>query len=481
MIGWIGVCVLLYITSVCRYSTRFVWFTLLIDALQLIGLLSIFRDHFSSILTPLVDFCSMFVLEMDMFHLDCYFPSISESTIWILALLTMLCCFVLGAIIRFILSHSEKKEYWNRESGTFLTHFTSLLYVLLFPILYHSLQSMTCNNKYYMQSRGVSFSGLARCWSDADYSWVLIVSSVVLLLSVGMVFYSYSQTRKDMAFMESTCSSKGAQSMILPGKSHRMEVLGRVFENQSPICFFIAMIPKSIVVFFLVVFREEIHLQTIFILLFIPMLCVTILFHTPFRMTQKQLKKPTAESVVDSSISGVGEHFTQSATIQKHWYFNPNYLLIEELLLFLCFYADSIIATSRLSAWRIVVEVIIIICSALYVISTILSGIGELAFKNANAFFDVITEKKPQPVTEQVILAKVQDRDMSMNSVSQRRENIHEEEGEEGHETEEEVERGEEVGNAEEIQQNELDAERQQRIVEAIDAFGKRLSTDSNN
>lgn len=126
-------------------------------------------------------------------------------------------------------------------------------------------------------------------------------------------------------------------------------------------------------------------------------------------------------------------------------------------------------------------EVIIIICSALYVISTILSGIGELAFKNANAFFDVITEKKPQPVTEQVILAKVQDRDMSVNSVSQRRENIHKVEEEEGHETEEEEERGEEVGNAEEIQQNELDAERQQRIVEAIDAFGKRLSTDSNN
>ena len=480
MIGWIGVCVLLYIASVCRFSTRFVWLTLLIDAFQLIGLLSVFRDHFSPILTPLIDFCSMFVLEMDMFHLDCYFPSISESTIWILALLTMLCCFVLGTIIRFILSHSEKKEYWNRESGTLLTHFTSLLYVLLFPILYHSLQSLTCNNKYYMQSRGVSFSGLAMCWSDADYSWVLIVSSVVLLLSVGMILYSYSQTRKDMAFMESTCSSKGAQNMILPGKSHRMELLGRIFENQSPICFFTAMIPKSIVVFFLVVFREEIHLQTIFILLFIPMLCVTLLFHTPFRMTQKQLKKPIAETAIDSSISGVGEHFAHSATIQKHWYFNPNYLLIEELLLFLCFYADSIIATSRLSAWRIVVEVIIIICSALYVISTILSGIGELAFKNANSFFDVIKEKKPQPVTEQVILAKLQDKNVSANSGSQRSENDSEGD-EEGNETEEEEERGEEVGNVEVIHQNELDAERQQRIVEAIDAFGKRLSTDSHN
>ena len=480
MIGWIGVCVLLYIASVCRFSTRFVWFTLLIDAFQLIGLLSVFRDQFSPILTPLIDFCSMFVLEMDMFHLDCYFPSISESTIWILALLTMLCCFVLGTIIRFILSHSEKKEYWNRESGTLLTHFTSLLYVLLFPILYHSLQSLTCNNKYYMQSRGVSFSGLAMCWSDADYSWVLIVSSVVLLLSVGMILYSYSQTRKDMAFMESTCSSKGAQNMILPGKSHRMELLGRIFVNQSPTYFFTAMIPKSIVVFFLVVFREEIHLQTIFILLFIPMLCVTLLFHTPFRMTQKQLKKPIAETAIDSSISGVGEHFTHSATIQKHWYFNPNYLLIEELLLFLCFYADSIIATSRLSAWRIVVEVIIIICSALYVISTVLSGIGELVFKNANSFFDVIKEKKPQPITEQVILAKLQDKNVSVNSGSQRSENDSEGD-EEGHETEEEEERGEEVGNVEEIHQNELDAERQQRIVEAIDAFGKRLSTDSHN
>ena len=69
---------------------------------------------------------------------------------------------------------------------------------------------------------------------------------------------------------------------------------------------------------------------------------------------------------------------------------------------------------------------------------------------------------------------------MSVNSGSQRSENDSEGD-EEGHETEEEEERGEEVGNVEEIHQNELDAERQQRIVEAIDAFGKRLSTDSHN
>ena len=484
MIGWIGVCVLLYIASVCRYSTRFVWFTLLIDAFQLIGLLSVFREHFSPILTPLIDFCSMFVLEMDMFHLDCYFPSISESTIWILALLTMLCCFVLGTATRFLLSHSEKKESWNRESGTLLTHFTSLLYVLLFPILYHSLQSLSCNNKYYMQSRGVSFSGLAMCWLDADYSWVLIMSALVLLLSVGMIFYSYSQTKRDLAFMESACSSKGAQSMILPGKSHRMELLGRVFENQSPICFFIAMIPKSIVVFFLILFREEIHLQTIFILLFIPMLCVAILFTTPFRITQKQLKKPMAESAVDSSISGVGEHLTQSATTHKHWYFNVNYLLIEELLLFLCFYADSIIPTSQLSAWRIAVEVFIIICSSLFVISTVLLGIGELAFKNANSFFDVISEKKAQPITEQVILARFQDKKIEVNSVTQRWEDIpkrDEKEQETDEKEEGEEERSEEIGNVDERYQNQLDAARQQRIVEAIDAFGKRLSTDSHD
>ena len=474
MIAWIAVCVLLYIASISRFSTRFVWYTVLIDVLQMIGLLSVFKDNFSPILTPLIDFCSMFVLEMDMFHLDCYFPSFSETTVWILALLTMLCCFVVGAVIRLVLSHSGKKERWNSESGTLLTHFTSLVYVLLFPILYHTLQSLTCNNKYYMQSRGVSFSGLAMCWSETDYSWILIVSSVVLILSALWILYAYSQTRKDMALTEANCSSKGAQNVILPGKSHRMEVLGNIYKNQSPICFFVEMIPKVVLVFFLIIFREEIHLQTVVILLLIPMLCGAILFYTPFRITQKGLKKSSAKSATDSAISGVGQYSTQSVTIRKHWYFNTNYLLVEGLLLFLCFYADSIIPATQLSAWRIVAEVCIILCSALCVISIVLSGIGELAFKHANAFFDVITESKNEPTTEHVILAKLQDEKMSVDSVSQRCKEI----PKRGEETEEGEEGVGEVESTDERQWNEQDEERQQRIADAIDAFGKRLSTE---
>ena len=325
-----------------------------------------------------------------------------------------------------------------------------------------------------MQSRGVSFSGLAMCWSETDYSWILIVSSVVLILSAVWILFAYSQTRKDMALTEAKCSSKGAQNVILPGKSHRMEVLGNIYKNQSPICFFLEMIPKVVLVFFLIIFREEIHLQTVVILLLIPMLCGALLFYTPFRITQKGLKKSSAKSATDSAISGVGQYSTQSVTIRKHWYFNTNYLLVEGLLLFLCFYADSIIPATPLSAWRIVAEVCIILCSALCVISIVLSGIGELAFKHANAFFDVITESKNEPTTEHVILAKLQDEKMSVDSVSQRCKEIPKR-GEEAEEGEEGVG---EVESTDERQWNEQDEERQQRIADAIDAFGKRLSTE---
>ena len=129
-------------------------------------------------------------------------------------------------------------------------------------------------------------------------------------------------------------------------------------------------------------------------------------------------------------------------------------------------------------------EVFIIICSSLFVISTVLLGIGELAFKNANSFFDVISEKKAQPITEQVILARFQDKKIEVNSVTQRWEEIpkrDEEEQETDEKEEEEEERSEEIGNVDERHQNQLDAARQQRIVEAIDAFGKRLSTDSHD
>ena len=476
IIGWIGVCALLYIASVCRYSTRLVWYTLLIDAFQIIGVLAVFRDNFSPILTPLIDFCSMFVLEMDMFHLDCYISSISESTVWIVALLTMLCCFVIGAVIRFILSHSENKEYWNNQSGTLLSHVSSLFYVLLFPILYHTLQSLTCNNKYYMQSRGINFTGLAMCWSTTDYYWVLIVSAGVLVVSLAAILYSYSQTRKDMALIESSCDSKEAKSVILPGKSHRMEVLGSVFKKESPICFYIAMILKTIIVFCLIFFRKESHLLTLFILLFVPILCVILLIYKPFGIEQKQMKEPVEETPIDSMITGVGERSTLSVSIHKHWYFNPNYLLIEELLLFLYFYADSVVSTAQLSGWRIFVEVILIICSAVYVIITILSGIGELAFKNANPFFDVIKENEPLPTTEQVILTKSQGGKMSANTVSQRCKEIPKK-----REEEEAEEREDENDKLSEERWNEMDEEKQRRLIEAIDAFGKRLSTQGHN
>ena len=129
-------------------------------------------------------------------------------------------------------------------------------------------------------------------------------------------------------------------------------------------------------------------------------------------------------------------------------------------------------------------EVFIIICSSLFVISTVLLGIGELAFKNANSFFDVISEKKARPITEQVILARFQDKKIEVNSVTQRWEEIpkrDEEEQETDEKEEGEEERSEEIGNVDERHQKQLDAARQQRIVEAIDAFGKRLSTDSHD
>ena len=71
IVGWILVCGFLYLASIQHQSTHFVWYGLLIDVLQYIGLLAIFRDQLSPILAPIIDFASLFLLDTDVFKMGC--------------------------------------------------------------------------------------------------------------------------------------------------------------------------------------------------------------------------------------------------------------------------------------------------------------------------------------------------------------------------------------------------------------------------
>ena len=401
LLAWVTVCIMLYAASASRYSARFAWYTILVDIFQLIGILSIFRSQFSPLLAPLLDFCSMFVLDMDLFHLDCYFSSIDENGIWILSLLTVLFCFVIEGLIRAAVSLSRRKDDWRERMGSVMTQGTSLLYVLFIPILYHAFQSLTCNNKYYMQSRLINYSGLSMCWRDADYSWILVVSLILLIGSIGGVIISYENARQERLLTEHV-SSQAAKAIVLRDYSRRMDLLGIPFVKQSSVFLYASFAVKSLLVVLVVVFREESHLQSLFILLFVILLVVLILFSHPFETQHRHVTESLNRTTLESADTKNDYNFTKSTIVEKRWCFNVNYLLIAGLLLFACLYIDSILAISFVSRWRICIEAIVIGYAVLFVLCTVMSGVGELLFKNSNVLFDIVRIEENTPQIEDV-------------------------------------------------------------------------------
>ncbi|MBR1987399.1 MAG: IPT/TIG domain-containing protein, partial [Clostridia bacterium] len=254
-VWFVIVCVLLYISSIARFSSYTAWFTILIDSFQMIGLLTLFKSKaaISSIIKPFVVFCSSFILDMEVFHFDCLFPSLSEIQLFSLSLCVLGICFLLDGLIQIIqlllswLSKSDKDKHQHHlfsfRSG--FTRLISLLYSLFLPILYHSFQSLSCNNEYFMTTYSVQFTGLAMCWSSqgvslgGDYSiksigkytnlipstihlrylWFVIIPSILaLVITVGLLWKSYVQWKREkeirLQMKDSSKQSSAARELV---------------------------------------------------------------------------------------------------------------------------------------------------------------------------------------------------------------------------------------------------------------------------
>ena len=419
LILWIVVCLMLYLASISRYSTHFIWYTVLIDMFQLFGLLSIFQDRFSSILSPLLDFFSMFILDMDMFKLDCVFVSMNESMIWIASLSTLLVCCVIDVVIRCVTQYRRKKHLTSVDLGSSMTQFTQLLYVMILPILFHSLQSLSCNNKYYMANKSIQFSGLKICYSYSDYWWIIIVSSIVLLLLIGSIALSAYSVKQEIAFFASF-NGIWSQSLIDSlddSLRPSMTLLGRFFRNESLWSIFIAFLVKILFVVLLVLFREEQHIQSTLILSSLVVLVIYLLVRPPFKSQRYYITSAFTRTTLDPLSSSEKQDycFVKSVESKKRFIFNVNNLLVMGLLLFAILYTDislspsiySSSTPSSLSSWRSTGEVVLGVLLCVFMLCDVASGCGEILsklWKSPISFFDSIHTENKIPVDETVYM-----------------------------------------------------------------------------
>ena len=197
-------------------------------------------------------------------------------------------------------------------------------------------------------------------------------------------------------------SSQAAKAIVLRDYSRRMDLLGIPFVKQSSVFLYASFAVKSLLVVLVVVFREESHLQSLFILLFVILLVVLILFSHPFETQHRHVTESLNRATLESADTKNDYNFTKSTIVEKRWCFNVNYLLIAGLLLFACLYIDSILAISFVSRWRICIEAIVIGYAVLFVLCTVMSGVGELLFKNSNVLFDIVRSEENTPQIEDV-------------------------------------------------------------------------------
>ena len=422
LILWVIVCFMLFLASISRYSTHFIWYAVLIDVFQLLGLLSIFRDQFSSLLSPLLDFFSMFILDMDMFKLDCVFVSMNESVVWIISLTTLFLCCVITVVVQWITQYRRKKHLTSTDFGNSITQLTQLLYVLILPILFHSLQSLSCNNKYYMAHKSIQFSGLKVCYSYSDYWWILITSSIILLLVFGFLTLSAHFAQQEISFF---ASFHGVLTQTLidsldDSLRPSMRFLGHLFKNESLWSIFIVFIIKIVLVVMLVLFREEPHMQSVLILSMIVVLVLYLLLRPPFKIHHQYITSVFTRTTLNPlSVSKEKDScFVKSLMSRKRFPFDVNNLLVMGLLLFAILFADISLSPSvyssftpvSSSSWRVVCDIVIVVLLCVFMLCDIASGCGEILSKirkSPIAFFDIIQAEKSVLVDETVVVNAV--------------------------------------------------------------------------
>ena len=411
VVRWIFVCVLLYLASLSRFVKSHIWYSLLIDTFQLIGLLATFRNQFSPILRPFLDFCSMFILDVDPFHLDCVFTSLSDSMVWILTLLILLVCFVIDGVIRivFLCTHSKGELY--KHFGQVITQLTCLLYVLFIPLLYHSLQSLSCNNRSYIAQYAIQFTSHSVCWTQQNYLWILILSGVLLLLAIAIPAYSFAVMRREKIFTDAMPQkeeeiSQDTMKLVLTEYPQHYRILSSLFNDYASLFLYASFVLKFVVAILLTLFREEKHLVIFLLLLLIILLILYLTTYPPFDVkryyTEALFSRDTLQPIeeTDSPLSSEErkETFKKIRTTEKRFVWNPNTLLVLTLFLFVSLFADVAFSTvtpdtalSALSGWRIFYEILLDLLFSGLVACCIASGCAEIAsliLKRPLAFFD---------------------------------------------------------------------------------------------
>lgn len=389
------VCSLIYLSSVCRFSSYSIWFTIMIDTLQMIGLLSLIPSNVLPILSSTIDFGGYFLLNMELFHLDCLFPSWKETHIWLIVIFAILACILVDLLLCALL----KRKFLIYSSRGGLARVSSLLNSFLLPILYHSLQSLSCNNGYYMAQYSIRFTDRLMCWKQHDYHWILFVSAIALVSSTWMMWYSFARTRSESesSSQETEAPSPNAHTLVNNNLSQNVILLGWVYSCNSIKLFYQAGVFKYLVAIVMIVIRNEDYLQSILLLLLVlPTLpyffnkTIYTIQHIYYKRNLSRIVLTpllTNQNVPESSI------LFQAILSDKKWMWDVNTLSAFGLIIFIFTYIDCMTKPTSISFLKTVVDCTIALLFYLHLTCLATSGISEwisFILGKPIAFFDHI-------------------------------------------------------------------------------------------
>lgn len=342
ILSFIVVCIFLYLASIAQFSKSFIWLTLLIQSFQIIGLLSLLQPQLSS-LQSIIHFSSLFLLNMEQFHFDCIFQSLSQLQIWMIGLLVFVVCFLLDCLL----------HLFKHSLGSFLTRLTSVFNILLLPLLYHSFLSLSCKNSFYMADYSIQFTSQTMCWNESSYLWILVIAFLLFIIPFILFCYSstqaYQEKQLSIAMHANLQQVSKANQLVDLFYSRRLLLLGTVYNNSSLIPFYVGMIIKLFLVMIMIFCSDRKWLESLLLLLLLLPILYFILLNTPFNTEHDYYSTILSRSTLSSLSSQSSHSICISQKTNKKWFVNVNSLVACILLLFISCYFTCILSPSTSS------------------------------------------------------------------------------------------------------------------------------------
>ena len=456
LLGWILVCGLLLLASIVRDSNRFAWYGLLMDALQLIGLLAIFRDQTSHTLAPIIDLASAFLLDVDVFKLGCLVGNSSGLQRWSFPFLSILLCLGIE-VVRVVTVMKKKRRDWktggngngdgngngNRKmeisikSGQIIQYF----HAFFMPILYHTLQTITCNHRNYLDGNGeyqnyfMEMDGFAMCYWNKDYWWI-VISSILLL--IGSILLIALGIRSTSNFSPSNNNDDNDNNNHMDHshctnvrkrrrrRRRRRNIYSTICQSILTLFHRLDQLPKSMISFLsklmiasiIILFRHESHLQAILLLGTILPLLFYIKCNPPFHTTQHFAGRLYARDTIQQTFSPSfmqtrteqskiqAQSFAFHTTADKRFPFHLNQLSLWTLILFTLLFSTLSrtpslytldYTQSNPSLGMMVLDSSLVVLSVLLLVFLLLSGCGEMMsmwMNKPNGLVDVSQKKE---------------------------------------------------------------------------------------